>query len=104
MTPALTKFFPRTNTNNPGALPHHRRHPTCPISRCPAIITTTWPTSPLTPHRGHFSGNSSSYAQNLGQIRTHYKLPRIPLRIVELCEGLATGVEALLRNGYAISS
>jgi hypothetical protein len=30
--------------------------------------------------------------------------PRIPLRIVELCGGLAIGLEALLRVGYAISS
>ena len=38
----------------------------------------------------------------MGQIRSH-RLPRIPLLIVELCGGLATGLEALLRYGYAIN-
>jgi len=33
-----------------------------------------------------------------------YRLPRILLRSMELCGGLATGLEALLRAGYAISS
>jgi hypothetical protein len=39
----------------------------------------------------------------LGHIRSH-RLPHTPLWIVELCGGLATGLEALLRASYAISS
>ena len=33
-----------------------------------------------------------------------YHLPRRPLRIVDLCGGLATGLEALLKAGYAVTS
>ncbi len=39
----------------------------------------------------------------MGQIRSH-RLPREPLRIVELRGGLATGLETLLIDGYAIRS
>jgi len=39
----------------------------------------------------------------LGQIRPH-RLPRTPLRVVELCGDLATSLEALLRAGYVIGS
>ncbi len=39
----------------------------------------------------------------MGQIRSH-RLPRVALQIVELCRGLTTGLEALLRAGYAIRS
>ncbi len=52
---------------------------------------------------GHYSGASSGYVPNLGHIRSH-RLLWIPLRIVEHCGGLATGLEALLRVGYTISS
>jgi len=90
MPPALTKFFPRTNNTSPGALSQQGSHPTHPIPRCPAHITTTWPTSPTTPHKGHYSGASSDYVSNLGDIRSH-RLPRIPLRIVELIGGLGEG-------------
>ena len=76
MTPALTKFVSRININSQGALPRHGRHPTRPILRCPANITTTWPTTPHTPPRGYFSGASSGYVPNLVQIRSH-RLPRI---------------------------
>ena len=103
MTPALTKFFPQMNANSQGALPHNGRHPTRPIPRCLANITTTRPTMPLIPPRGHYSGAPSGYVPNLGQIRSH-RLPRIPLQIVELYGGLAIGLEALPKVGYAISS
>ena len=103
MTPALTKFFPRTNANSQGALLHHGHHPTRPIPRCPVNITPTWPTAPPTPPRGHYSSTSSGYVPKLGQICS-YRLPRNPLRIMKFCGGLATGLEALLRVGYAISS
>jgi len=33
-----------------------------------------------------------------------HRLPRIPLRVKELCGGLATGLHALLRTGYVIRS
>ena len=39
----------------------------------------------------------------MGQIRSH-RIPRELLRIVELCEGLAAGLEALLSVGYVIRS
>jgi len=103
MTPELTKFFPRTNTNSQGALSHHGRHPTRPIPRCPANNTTTWPPAPITPPRGHYPGVSSGYVPNLGQIGPH-RLFRIPLRVVELCGGLTTGLEVLLRSSYVIRS
>jgi len=103
MTPPLTKFFPWANNTIPGALPQQGRHPTCPIPRCPARITTTGPPSSTTPPKGHYSRDSSDYVPNLGHIR-FLRLSRIPLRIVELCGGLATGLEALLIHGYEISS
>ncbi len=103
MTPALTKFFPRTNNTNPGAQPQQGRHPTRPIPRCPARITITRPTTPTTPPMGCYSGASSGYVPNLGYIRSH-RLPRIPLHIVVFCGGLSTGLEALLIDGYALSS
>ena len=55
------------------------------------------------PTEGHYAGTYSSYVPNLGQIRSH-RLYRAPLRVVELCGGLATGLEALLGAGYAIGS
>ncbi len=39
----------------------------------------------------------------MGHIRTR-RLSQVPLLIVELCGGLATGLEAVLRAGYAINS
>ena len=103
MTPSSTKFFPRTNNTNPRALLQQGRHPTRLIPRCPAPITITWPTTPTTTLQGHYSGASSGYAPNLGHIRSHC-LPHTPLRIVELCGCLATGLEALLGAHYAINS
>ena len=68
------------------------------------------PTSPLhgryrlPPHLGGTTQEPfSDYVPNLGQNRSH-RLLIVPLRIVELCGGLASGLEALLRAGYAISS
>ena len=101
MTPALTKFFPRTNHASPGALPRQGRHSTRPIPRCPA--NTTWLTTPTIPPKGHYTGASSGYVPNLGHIRSH-RLHRIPLWIVELRGGLATGLKSLRKDGYAISS
>ena len=46
MTPALTKFFPRTNNTSPGALPQQGRHPTRTFPRCPAHITIIGPIAP----------------------------------------------------------
>ena len=103
MTPALIWFFPRTATTIHGALPHHRRHPTRPISRCPAKDTTTWPSVPIIPSRRNYLDASSANVPNLGQLRPH-RLPRTPLRVVELCGGLATGLEALHRTGYVSRS
>ena len=103
MTSASTKFFPRTNNTSPWALPQNGRHPTRPIPRCPAHITITKPTASTTPPQGHYSGASSGCVPSMGHIRPH-RLPHTPLRIVELCGGLATGLEALLRADYAISS
>ena len=74
-----------------------------PCPRCPTNLATTRPTTPLTPPRGHYPRAFAGYLPNLGQIRCH-RLPRIPLRIVELCGGLATGLEALLRSSSPISS
>jgi len=98
MSPALTKFFSRTTNTSPRALPQQGCHPKRPISRCPVDITTTRPTSPTTPPKGHYSRASSYYVSNLGHIRSH-RLPRISLRILELCGGLATGLDALVRVG-----
>ena len=103
MTSALIKFFPRTDNTSPGTLPLTGRHPTRPVPRRPALIGITWPTALTTPPKGHYSGASSGYVPNFGHICSH-RLPRIPPRIVELCGGLATGLDALLRVGYAISS
>jgi hypothetical protein len=103
MTPALTKFFTRTNITSTWALPKQRRHPMRLIHVSPANITTTRLTVPTIPPRRHYPESSSGYVPNLGKIRSH-RLPRIPLRIVELCGGLATGLEALLKACYAISS
>jgi len=103
MTPAMTKFFPQTNTTRQGTLPEHGRHPTRPIPRCPVNVTITWPTTSTTLPRGHYQSASFGFVPNLRHIRSH-RLPRIPLRVVELCVGLATGLEALLRAGYAIGS
>ena len=51
----------------------------------------------------HYPGASLGYVPKLGQIRPH-RLSRIPLRVVELCGGLATSLETLLRTDYMIRS
>ena len=103
MAPAQTKFFPPKIFTSTGALPQRGHHPTCLIPRFPATMPKTWPWTPSTPPRGQYSGPPSSHIPDLGQIR-YPRLPREPLRIVELRGGLATGLEALLRAGYAIRS
>jgi hypothetical protein len=104
MTPAImTKFLPRTNTNSQGAQPLQGRHPTRPIPRCPAKNTTTGPPTRITAPKRQLPGASSSYVPNLRETRPH-RFPHVPLRVVELCGGLATGLEALLQAGYAIIS
>ena len=103
MTPALSKFFARTNNTSLRALPQQVRHPMHLITKCPANTSTAGMTAPTTPPRGHYPGAASVYVPNLGQVCAH-RLPRLPLRIVEVCGGLVTGLEALLRAGYAIIS
>jgi len=103
MTLAQTKFFPLKTFTSTGSLPQQGRHPTRPIPKCPSTMPTTWSLTPITPPWGQYSGPSSSYIPNPGRIRPH-RLPREPLRIVELFGSLATGLEALLRAGYAIHS
>jgi hypothetical protein len=103
VTPAQTTFFPSKIFTSTGALPQQGRHPACPIPMCPAIMPTIGAWTPNTPSRGQYSGPPSNHIPNLGQIRSH-RLPRKPLQTVELCGGLATGLEAILIAGYAICS
>jgi hypothetical protein len=98
MTTAKTKFFPLTYTTSTGAFPHPGRHPTRPIPRYPATLPTRGLLAPSTPPPDHYAGALSSYISNLGHVRSHLH-PRDPLRTVELCRGLATGLEALLKAG-----
>jgi hypothetical protein len=54
MSPAQTKFFPRTNAARSGALSQQGRHPTRPIPKCSANVSKTGLTAPPTPPRGHY--------------------------------------------------
>jgi hypothetical protein len=103
MTPAHTKFFPLKNATSTRDLPYQGCHPTCSIPKCPTTMPTTGVLAPNIPPRGQYAGTSSSFVPHVGEIRSH-RLPRAPFRIMELCGGLATGFEALLRAGYAINS
>ncbi len=100
-TPARTNIFPRANTHGQEALPLHGRHPTRPIPRCSANSGNTWSLAPPTPLWEHLS--CTSFAQNplLQQARPH-QLSHSPIRVAELCSGLATSLEALLKAGYTI--
>jgi hypothetical protein len=101
MTTAQTKFFPLMVITSNEALPHPGRHPTCPSPRCPPTLPAKRLLAPITPPRGLYTGTPSGYLPNMGQARSH-RLHRDHLRVLELCGGLATGLEALLRDGYTI--
>ena len=77
-------------------------HPTRPMPICPAILPTTKLLGPTAPPLGPYPGTSTECPPSLGQPRP-YRLPRNPLRIVELCRGLSTGLEALPKAVYAIN-
>ncbi len=66
-------------------------------------MLTPWLFAPHTPSKGQYSGPALNHILNVGQVRPHC-LPRVPLRVVELCGNLATELMAILKAGYAIRS
>ncbi len=101
IVPASYQFFPRATTLGHGTLPPLGRHPTRPIPSWPAITGGFWPLPPSTPPREYLSGSNAGQSPSLQKLRTH-RLSHAPLRVVDLCSGLATGLEAFLRASYTI--
>ena len=58
-------------------------------------------TSASSPPREHLPCAPASQTTTLHQTRLQ-RLPYSPFRVVELCGGLANGLEALFKAGYAI--
>jgi len=58
---------------------------------------------PVTQLRRCFTEATSGGPPSLGRIQPSTLLPT-PLKIAELCGGLATGLEAFLKTGYAVAS
>ena len=77
--------------------------PTRPIPRCPRIIVTVTLQRPGTSPRLHITDHTVRRTPSLRHVPS-YNLPDRPLKIVELCGGLAAGLEAFLEAGHAVTS
>ncbi len=70
-----------------------------PFPVCPSTI------SPRTPPMGMQRPSKSPHKDNPALAATpRYILPHIPIHVVELCGGIATGLEAILKSGHAVAS
>ena len=102
MTPAQTKFFPPKIFASTELYPN--RGATRRVRSLDAQLP--FPQHGLgyrTPHLGVYNLDPHLSISRIWDQISHH-LPREPLRIVELHGGLATGLKALLRVGYAIHS
>jgi len=96
MTPEQTNFFPTVQTPATEARPPSRSYPTRPLPRCPATTALAFAMVLATPPKRSPNYPPARHPTSLGTFRP-YHLPRRPLRIVELCGGLVTGLEALFK-------
>ncbi len=105
LTPTQPRSFPRNRHPRTGGGLEHRiyTHPRRPIRIRPATLNPSTPLGPDTLPRGRSTEPTSRVQPNLGQ-NTPYTIPTRPLKIAELCGGLATGLEAFLKAGYKVAS
>ena len=101
LSPAQPVFFPATSPTRPvvEAVPgsySHRPLPHCPAHHTPYATRRLHP--PPRP-RNQYHTRTNSFLLHV----RHFSLPATPLLVVELCGGLATGLEALLRTGHLIA-
>jgi len=97
MTTDQIRFFPNTRETRrrPHTTPAER--PMRPFPVRPAAI------SPRTPPRGPPIPSRRPPNNSLAAI-PRYALPHRPIHLVELCGGIATGLEAILKSGHAVAS
>jgi len=102
MTPSRTHFFPAAHISTTETWPLPRPFPARPLPRFPANPAPVTRLGPATSPRRRSIYPLSRHPTTLGTPRP-YRLPRRPLRIADLCGGMVTGLETLLKAGCAIA-
>ena len=102
ITTEQPRFFPNTRAGEGRLYNPPAGRPTRPFPCCPAAISPrTTPSGRIRPTEPPPKYTPSSYA--LTTI-PGYTLPHRPIHLVELCGGIAKGLESVLKAGHAVSS
>ena len=102
LSPDQIQFFPKTLPRTSGPPTTPAGSPPRPIPTCPATLAPHTP--PLgTPGQPGIAAGDEYPTATLAHLPRFY-MPQRPLHMVELCGGIATGLEAALKAGLTIAS
>jgi hypothetical protein len=102
MSPDQINFFPARQTRRGGPINPPSNLPMRAIPVCPAL--TSPHTHPRDPPRPTKPPPPGGYTTPPLATLPRYHIPDKPIHLVELCGGIATRLEALLKAGHAVAS